>query len=489
MVAADAQPGGPRTFGLIRAIRGPRGRQTAMKDYTRYSYWLDTVDDDLTPRPALDTGTEVDVAILGAGYSGLWTAYYLLRAKPWLRVAVLEQEIAGFGASGRNGGWVSAGFPVSLGGLAERFGAESTRAVQMAMNDAVDEVGRIMTDEGFDAHYRKGGALRLARGDHQLPSLKRSYETARDLGLADQYQVLDAEQTAGRIRVTNAKGALYTPHCAVVHPGRLVRGLARAVERRGGTIYEQTPVTDFMPGESPRLVTAAGEVRAGTIVLAGEAYLSRLKRLRRQLIPTYSLIVLTEPLSPEQWAAIGWRQNETVSSMRYSVDYLSRTTDGRILFGGRGAPYRLGSGIADRYDRHQDTHAMLRRLVQEWFPMLEGIRFSHVWGGPLGVPRDWMPTIAYDPASGVATARAYTGQGVATANLAGRILTDLISEQETALTRLPIVNHHSPEWEREPLRWLGVRYVQRGYARIDQEAERTGKAPTGQTLVERLAKH
>jgi len=457
--------------------------------YRNTSFWLETADDVLTPRPRLDGSVDVDVAILGAGYSGLWTAYELQRRDPSLRITIVEAEIAGFGASGRNGGWCSAGFPVSLGVLRDRYGADAARALQGEMYRAVDEVGRVAAEEGIDAQYHKGGALRLARGRHQLPAIKRSFATARDLGLGDHYRLLGAGEVAERLRVAGASGALFTPDCAVIHPGRLVRGLARAVERRGATIYEQTPVSDALPAPNPRLVTPYGDVRAKVVVLAGEAYLSRLPRLRRQLIPVYSLIVLTAPLTPEQWAEIGWEGREAVASSRYTVDYLARTADGRILFGGRGAPYRWGSRISDDQDRHAPTHAMLRRLATEWFPALRAVPFTHAWGGPLGAPRDWMPTVAFDPATGLATARGYTGQGVATANLAGRALADLITGSASPLAALPMVNHRSPDWEPEPFRWLGVRYVQRGYLRLDQRTERLGLTPTGRTLVERLGRH
>lgn len=460
-----------------------------MKDYTTYSFWLGTAGDDLTPRPALDGSIDADVAILGAGYSGLWTAYYLLRRDPSLRVVVVEREIAGFGGSGRNGGWCSSGFPMSLGLLETRFGRDAARAVHGAMVESVDEVGRVCAAEGIDAHYVKGGALRLARGAHQRPIIERSLATYTRLGLGDGYRLLNAEETAARIRVAGAQGALASTACARIHPGRLVRGLARAVERLGGTIYEGTAVTGYTTGAHPALHTATGDVRARTIVLAGEAYLSQLPPLRRQLIPVYSLIVLTEPLSDDQWAAIGWEGHECVSSNRYTVDYLSRTADGRILFGGRGAPYHYNSQIADEYDRHGPTHEMLRQLTREWFPVLRDVRFTHAWGGPLGMPRDWLPTMSYDRPGGVATARGYTGQGVATANLSGRVLADLITGTDSPLTALPTVGHHSPDWEPEPLRWLGIRYVQRGYLRIDAEAERSGTPPTGKTLAERLGRH
>ena len=284
-----------------------------------------------------------------------------------------------------------------------------------------------MPQKEIDAQWARGGALRLARGEHQRPSIEGAYQTLEALGLADRYELLDAAQIADRVRVTDAVAALYTPAGASVHPARLARGLARAVERHGGTIYEQTPVVDYETGPAPRLITPYGDVRARTIVLAGEAYSQQLPKLRRTLVPMYSLIVLTEPLAESDWDQIGWRNRELVASSRMSVDYLNRTADGRILFGGRGAPYRMHSLIDDSLDRHGPTHDMLRRMTIEWFPMLKDVRFTHAWGGPLGMPRDWMPTTSYDAAAGVARAGGYTGSGVATANLFGRILTDLIS--------------------------------------------------------------
>ncbi|CAA9420637.1 MAG: Glycine/D-amino acid oxidases (deaminating) [uncultured Rubrobacteraceae bacterium] len=472
-----------RTVGPRRGV-GPEG-----KDYRAYSFWLETAGEELVPRAPLRGPTEADVAVLGAGFTGLWAAYYLLRREPSLRVVVLEAETAGFGASGRNGAWCNSAFPVSPKELARRFGGEAARDLLLEMRGAVDEVGRVSEAEGIDAQYFRGGQLRVARGPAQVPGVEASYESLRGLGLGEGLRLLDAQETARRVRITGAEGALYSPHCATIHPARLARGLARAVERMGGEIFEGTPVTDFETGSEPRLVTGAGDVRARTVVLAGEAYLARLRRLRRQVLPIYSLIVLTEPLSGESWAGIGWEGRECVASNRYTVDYLSRTADGRILFGGRGAPYHYGSRVEDEYDLHEPTHEMLRRTAREWFPALEGARFTHAWGGPLAMPRDWMPTMSYDPVEGVATARGYTGQGVATANLSGRTLADLILGRDTHVTRLPTVNHKPRPWEPEPLRWLGARYVQRGLMRVDDRAERTGKPPTGKTLAERLGRH
>ena len=373
--------------------------------------------------------------------------------------------------------------------LEKRFGLQAARSVHEAMHEAVDEVGRVIATEGIDAQYLKGGKLLLARGIHQLPAVRSYYTTLQRQGVADQYQWLDGPQVAERIRVAGAVAGVYDTQCAVIHPGKLVRGLAHAVERLGGQLFEHTTVTDVVPGGAPRLKTSSGEVRANTLVLAGEAYLAQLPIVRRRLIPIYSLIVLTEPLSAAQWEEIGWQGHECVSSSRYTVDYLSRTADGRILFGGRGAPYHMGSRIADTYDRHAPTHAMLRQMLAQWFPRLQGIGFSHAWGGPLGMPRDWMPTMSYDRATGIATARGYTGQGVSTTNLSGRVLTDLILDVDSPLTTLPMVNHQQRSWEPEPLRWLGVRYVQRGMMAVDDKAERTGRPPTGRTLPELLGRH
>ena len=478
---------------MTRAPSVRRSAGSEDKDYRSYSFWLETAGEDLAPRPSLDGPAEADVAILGAGFTGLWTAYYLLSREPSLRVVVLEAEIAGFGASGRNGAWCSSGFPVSPGELRRRFGREATRELLTEMRSAVGEVGRVAAEEEIDAHYFRGGQLRVARGPSQIPSIERAYESFRGLGLERDVRLLDADETAGRVRITDARGALFNPHCATIHPARLARGLARTVERLGGEIFERTPVTDYEEagenGSRPRLMTDSGEVRARTVVLAGEAYLARLRKLRRQLLPIYSLIVLTEPLSEERWAEIGWEGRECVASNRYTVDYLSRTEDGRILFGGRGAPYYYGSRVKDEYDMHEPTHEMLRSTARAWFPALEGVRFTHAWGGPLATPRDWMPTMSYDPSRGVATARGYTGQGVATANLSGRTLADLILRRDTGITRLPTVNHRSRPWEPEPLRWLGARYVQRGLMKVDDRAERTGEPPTGKTLAEWLGRH
>jgi glycine/D-amino acid oxidase-like deaminating enzyme len=462
-----------------------------MDRYADASFWMETAGD-LAPRPPLDGTTECDVAILGAGYTGLWTAYYLLRRQPGLRIVIAEGEIAGFGASGRNGAWCAPDLNISMELLARLHGEEAARRVQQATYDAVDEVGRVAAAEGIDAGFHKGGELIVARGPHHVPAIEGAFREYERWGFGEHYRLLDAAGVAEKVRIAGAVAGLWSGTAAIVHPGRLVRGLAALVERMGARMVERTPVTDFraaVGGAPAALITAKGEIRAPVVVLAGEAYLTSLAKLHRQLVPMYSLIVLTEPIDDARWAEIGWAGREVVASARLSIDYLSRTADGRILFGGRGAPYRLGSPIKDAYDRHDPTHEMLRGFVRTWFPMLRDVRFTHAWGGPLGMPRDWHPTFAFDPRSGIATARGYVGHGVSTANLAGRTLADLITGTSSPLTELPVVNHRSPNWEVEPFRWLGIRYTQGAMSRLDRRSEATGRPPTGRSLAERIASH
>jgi glycine/D-amino acid oxidase-like deaminating enzyme len=457
-----------------------------MKDYRTYSFWLDTCGDDLAPRPALDGSIDVDVAILGAGFTGLWTAYHLLQKQPSLKIAVVEAEIAGFGASGRNGGWCFSGFPVSPTTLKAKFGLDAARAVSLAMYDSVDNVGDVCRAEGIEAYYAKGGELEIARADYDLPKLEGIYNEYKAIGLEGHYELLDKAGAEKRIRVAGAVGAFWNREGAAIQPARLARGLARAVERHGGRIYEQTRVVDYVEGPTPKLVTNRGEVRAKAVVLAGEAYLSALPKLSRQIMPMTSHMVVTEPLSDAQWAKIGWDQREVLGGFGTEGGYINHTGDGRIAFGAYRAQYPFNSKITDALDRNEAIFQHAREATLSWFPMLQGVRFTHAWGGVFGVPRDHMPVMTYDKRTGIATGRGYTGEGVATANLSGRVLADLITETDSELTRLPMTKHQSKSWEPEPLRWLGVTFVTSSRKRMIKEVERTGKYPERPTLAQRI---
>jgi len=425
--------------------------------YQRLSLWWEAVPAPLPPRPALSEDLQVDVCIVGAGFTGLWTAHSLVVADPTLRIAVVEREVAGFGASGRNGGWCSALFATSDAALARLHGHEAMLAMRRAMQRTVDVVGAAAASEGIDCHFAKGGSVDLVRSEAQRVRAQGQVDEARTLGFGeDDVRWLGPDAAREVIGADGILGATFTPHCAALQPALLARGLADAVERRGVRLYEHTEVLDILPGPRPSVVTRGGTVQADVVVRATEAWTPTLPGLHRAIVPVYSLMVATAPLGEGFWSSAGLERRATFADHRHMIIYGQRTADGRIAFGGRGAPYHFGSSVRARYDSEPAVHALLRRTLTELFPELEGARFTHAWGGPLGIPRDWHSSVGFDRATGLAWAGGYVGDGVATTNLAGRTLADLITGADSDLVALPWVGHRSPPWEPEPLRWFGV---------------------------------
>ncbi|NTW39104.1 MAG: FAD-dependent oxidoreductase [Cellulomonadaceae bacterium] len=429
------------------------------------------------PRPVLDRPTDADVVVVGAGLTGLWTAYYLAQADPSLDILVVEQETVGFGASGRNGGWCSALFPQSAAALARRHGEPAAQAMRAAMRATVVEVGRVAADEGIDCDFARGGTLVAARTRPQLERARA--EVAQATGWGDAMELIEGAAAAQRLGVQGVLGATFNPDCARVQPARLVRGLAAAVERSGVRIVERTRATAL---EAGRVHTEGGTVRARHVVRATEAWTATLPRSRRDVVPVYSLMVATEPLPPHVWDAIGLRHGETFADERHLIVYGQRTADDRLAFGGRGAPYHWASTIAPEHDRDPGVFDALERTLHDLFPVLNGTRITHRWGGPLGIARDWNASVGLDRGTGIAWAGGYVGDGVSTTNLAGRTLADLLTGQDTALTHLPWVDHRSPRWEPEPLRWLGVNAGLVAMTVADAEERLTGR----KSMVARL---
>ncbi len=267
-------------------------------------------------------------------------------------------------------------------------------------------------------------------------------------------------------------GATFTPHCAVLDPGALVRRLADRVEARGADLYEGTAVRQIRPHT---VVTTAGTVTADVVLRATEGYTAGLPGSRRDLAPIYSLMVATEPLDEATLAEVGLAHRPTFADHRHVICYGQRTADGRIVFGGRGAPYHFGSRVRPSFDQEPQVFDGLRRTVTDLFPALAGVRFTHAWGGPLGVPRDWHAGVGLDRDTGLAWGGGYVGDGVTTSNLAGRTLADLITRADTALTALPWVGHRSRRWESEPLRYLGVNAGRKVMDSADRREARTGR--------------
>lgn len=455
-----------------------------MKDYRALSLWLDNCGDDLTPRSSLPGDRDADVCVVGAGYTGLWTAYYLLKADPSLRVVVLEKEIAGYGASGRNGGWCSALFAAPRDKLARVGGRGAALAMQRAMFDTVDEVGRVVGAEGIDAHFAKGGTISAATTRAHVPRLKAEIAEERRWGFSEgDYRWLNAAEASSRVRMEGSLGAAFTPHCAALHPARLSRGLARAVEARGAAIHELTPVRTIDSGMAS---ADGGRVKAEVVVRATEGYTASLEGFKRTLLPIYSLMIATEPLPRSFWDEVGWALRETVTDARNLIIYAQRTADDRIAIGGRGAPYHFGSDVADSYERVPSVFAELQRVLAALWPGARDAAITHNWGGPLGVPRDWFSSVGYDRGSGLAWAGGYVGDGVATANLAGRTLADLILGRDTDITKLPWVGHRSPPWEPEPFRWLGTNLALQVMASADRAELRSGRPARRAAVVARL---
>ena len=465
------------------------------------SLWWDCLpgDERERVRPMLDRSDQFDVVIVGAGFTGLWSAYYLSGRRPDLRIAVLEAETAGFGASGRNGGWCSGLLPLDLDSVAKRSSREAALAMQRAAQQSVDEVGAVAAAEGIDARFAKGGYLRFARSPLQADRLQAAlkYERAWEQ-TDDDVRWLDRSAARERLGADGVFGALWSRHCAAVDPARLVRGLAATVEGRGVALFERTPVTRIT---EHAVTTPYGEVRAQVVVQATEGYTRSLAGQRRRLLPMYSMVIATEPLPPSFWDDVGWEHRDTFNDERRFLVYAQRTVDDRIVFGGRGAPYHLGSKIAAGFDHEPAVYDALQLSLLEFFPQLADAAITHRWGGVLGIPRDWWPSVVHDPATGAITAGGYAGDGVALTNLAGRTVAALADEStsgtklerspaDQTLLSLPWVGHHSPAWEPEPLRWLGINVGMRLAESIDSSEDRRGRpAVLRDHLMRRLTGH
>ncbi|MFF5028014.1 NAD(P)/FAD-dependent oxidoreductase [Streptomyces collinus] len=431
------------------------------------SFWY--ADDGLpVAREPLAGDATADVVIVGGGYTGLWTAYYLKKAAPFLRITVLEQKFCGYGASGRNGGWLYNGV-AGRDRYAKLHGHEAAVRLQKAMNDTVAEVVAVAEAEGIDADVHRGGVLEVATTPAQLARLKAFHEHELSYGEKDR-ELYGARETAERIRVAGAVGSAWTPHGARLHPVKLVKGLAAAVEALGVTLHESTPVTEIRPRHA---VTPYGTVRAPYILRCTEGFTASLKGQRRTWLPMNSSMIATEPLTEEQWAAVGWDGRETLGDMAHAYMYAQRTADGRIALGGRGVPYRFGSRTDNDGRTQPETVEALREILTRFFPALAGVPVAHAWSGVLGVPRDWCATVTLDRTTGLGWAGGYVGSGVATTNLAARTLRDLVQQDSgqggrTGLTDLPWVNHKVRRWEPEPLRWLGVQGMYATYRAADR---------------------
>ena len=399
-------------------------------------------------RSPLDGDHDVDVAVVGAGLSGLWAARELLLVEPSLRVVVLEAREVGYGASGRNGGWCSGDLPVTLDELVVAVGHEGAMRLQRDAFAAVDGVGSAVAGDGIACDWSREGSLVVATNPAHVGRLRAAEAAWRRHGFGpDDVRFEEPDEVAARVRTAEVHGGLFNAHCAVLHPRRLVDGLARAVEARGGVIHERTPATAELDGS---LRTPCGRVRARRVIWATEAY----GPVGRRVVPLYSLMVPTEPLSASAWDEIGWNRRVAVADGRNMVTYAQRTADGRIAFGGRGAPYHLGSRVRDRFDSVARVHRRLSASIAAMFPAAAGAAITHQWGGALAAPRDWRARVVRT--AGGAIVGGYVGDGVALSYLAGRTAAHVVLDDGHDLVDSPLVAPPGPQWEPEPVRWAGI---------------------------------
>ncbi|MGW3949451.1 NAD(P)/FAD-dependent oxidoreductase [Streptomyces sp. NPDC004752] len=420
-----------------------------------------------------------DLVIVGGGLTGLWAAYHAILERPGAKITILEAEEVGYGASGRNGGWLSPLIPGNRAVYAKAVrkrgqdGAAAVASFQQEMDAAIGDTLRLLQEEGIEADQYQGGHLRVATTPAAMKRLELSY--AADLAggyRAEDLELLDADAVKKRIAIGPALGGLLTRTTARVDPAKLVRGLAAVVEAKGVRILEGTRATRIAPGV---VTTSRGTVRAATILTCLEAYSGQVESDarglgKRDVIPVNSSMIVTNQLPEHVWERIGWQGRECLGDAAHTFVYAQRTEDGRIAIGGRGTPYAFNSGTPGQGKVDARTVRTLSERLQLFFP---DVRFSieHAWRGAIGVTRDWCAGITFDPHTGIGVVRGFAGHGVTATNLAARTLLDRAAGRDTALTRLPWNDHDSGRWEPEPLRWIGVHAMYRLFGFADRWEE------------------
>lgn len=438
-----------------------------MPQYPNISYWMSSYQPyHSTVRPALSQGLDVDVAIVGAGYSGLWTAYYLKQQAPDLTVVMLEANTVGFGASGRNGGWLM-GALEGEDNLLSGLSPQQKLKARQAIYGIVEEAKRVFEQENIDCDFSHGGWINTAaRYPEQLSMLQDSIKELHAAGhTEDAYRWLERDKLKARLNVHNTYGGIFSPHAARIQPAKLAIGLAQTAERLGVKIFEKSPVTQIKTSKqgANELITEGGRIKADIVLPCVEGFSYKLEEQRRYILPIQSLIVATEPLSDTQWQDIGLHNNEVFSDACRLITYGQRTADNRLAFGSRGT-YQFGGKPKSTFSDSAAVFSDISALMREFFPALEQTPISHCWGGTLGMPRSKSPHALFDPHTGVGSIGGYAGEGVGASNLMARTLTDLILHKDTELTNMPWAHRTTMKkalrrWEPEPFRWLAYKSI------------------------------
>ena len=427
------------------------------------------------PARAAPPPKAVDVCVVGGGYSGLWTAYWLSVLDPGLEVAVIEADRVGSGAAGRNAGWLSMKLPGSPARLsAGPAGRAGLLALQRAGIAAVDEVAGLMAQHGIDIDAHRGGYLQVAQTPVELTRLRALLDDGRARGLTEQdLRFLEADELRERVKLSNPLGAVFSPHCARINPRKLVDGLTAVVEARGVRIHERSAALAIRPG----VVTLAdGEIRARSIVRATEGHTIG---LGGNLVAMQAGLAATAPLLPEDWDRIGWSGRECMAGSGRLRFYAQRTADDRIVFGHGSLPYRFQPTIRPSAALPKDLAETYRAALERVFP---GLRtgFTHIWSGSLGVTRDWTPAVTLDRDERIGFIGGFAGQGVAMTYLAGRSMAALLLDRakDEALA-YGWTGRVAAKWPPEPLRWIGGKLSATAYRVADAiEKDRSDGRPT-----------
>lgn len=426
------------------------------EDYTSKSFWLGHSGAYQESLP-LTGELKCDVAIVGGGYAGIATAYFLKKAEPSMSVAVLESEVIGFGASGRNAGFAMTTFGLMMSLTKAFFGPEKTRQSHQYMERAVDLVGELVAEHHLDCDYERTGFLRVATTPAYVKRIRDEVELVHSLGL-EGIEWIDAEAVRERVRSPLYLGAWWEPRCALVNPAKLAREMKRVAVQFGAQVYERTPVQEIKRDANTfRLKTPGGNVTAGRLVLATNAYSLSIPELRRKQVPAWTYIVLTEPLEPERLAPIGWQGREGIEDYRNLVHYYRLTPDNRLLMGGSDVTVSFG-GDMDK-DLNERTFAQLERDIVAFYPSLQGVQVTHRWGGPVSVPMDMVPALGYVGDHRAVYSLGCMGHGVSLTHLNGQVLADLLLERKTQWTECFPVNRSVVPWPPEPLRLIGSQAI------------------------------
>lgn len=453
----------------------------------RGSWWLEEAlaDPDLAgaETPPLHGDTRADVVIMGGGYTGMWTAWFLLERAPGIDVVLLEAGICGGGPSGRNGGFCN-GFWEEADILEAELGPDDGRRVALAAEACIDEIGTWCAEHGVDAWFTPAGHLGVATSPAQDGAWRGTAEAARRLG-SDWFVELTPAEVRARCDSPVFRAGVLTPGAAVLQPARLARGLRRELLARGVRIFERTPVARFRDGRGGVTVeTPTGEVTARAGVLSLGAYAAPLPAFRRTVVPRGTYIVLTEPI-PERLAEVGWTGGEGIYDFRTALHYVRTTRDGRIAFGAASSRAGLGTGLGPRLRYDPVSVGRLIRNFRRWFPILADVRFECAWGGPMDVTGLHLPFFGTFPGGAVHYGLGYTGGGVGPCRLGGRILSGLALGIEDEHTTLPLVGLRPRPFPPEPLRSPGAAIVQAAIVRRDDALD-LGRRPN--PLVDALAR-